>query len=686
MPKISIPNQQVPFLLGGTGSVSVDTGEIAPGQPIDPKAVSLLAVAFDGSGAAPVTIGLPDSVKLAITGRTSVDLVPVFATSVPAAQQRLADHALSGFLASPAGTGQGVLCFEAKASATATGSSSFSYSGLKTTVTLDTGADAAYSFLRAFDSRRPAGVVLAEFFREMRLPEQGTRAPEPGEAIALTFGGYLQLGSRIAAGYELSGTKAFAVGQLALSEHYDLSVIGSIDLTARVAGRYRILLTAGDHAGWARVRVTRHAEQELKVAADVKVDAANQLNLPGSAREFLGAALGVNGKNFVTLFDRALELSDFTAFRGATDGLAQKFVEAMVGKAFDALQAQPEFDRLLALAGRIVKSYAEVEDRAVTLFDRYFDRLETQLTPFLDRLQHLADDGLATLRQQLTPEQWTMLAQLTDGDPLAFLLDQVVVDGQPRDSRALLMARAGQALDLVRNVAHEDLRRVIATAKQQFSLDQFIRDLAAIDTVDELKAVANDKLGLFVRRLVGRTLDSSNNLKEALKEIQAVLKNVDAFANRLFDAFKEASNSSYGLALRAEYSRATSSDALIDVSINVAHPRASGFLRLAGRGDFDAILGTTDANVVRVHEGLFTHRTARTAPFKVNIVGWHTNYQYEGFDAVITETSQRLVPSANGITIFTTADLQVERERRRRGVRRRRRPPAIRREPRSGGA
>ena len=74
----------------------------------------------------------------------------------------------------------------------------------------------------------------------------------------------------------------------------------------------------------------------------------------------------------------------------------------------------------------------------------------------------------------------------------------------------------------------------------------------------------------------------------------------------------------------------------------LAHPRASGFLRLAGRGDFDAILGTTDANVVRVHEGLFTHRTARTAPFKVNIVGWHTNYQYEGFDAVITETSQRL--------------------------------------------
>ena len=45
---------------------------------------------------------------------------------------------------------------------------------------------------------------------------------------------------------------------------------------------------------------------------------------------------------------------------------------------------------------------------------------------------------------------------------------------------------------------------------------------------------------------------------------------------------------------------------------------------------------------------------------------WATdlNYQYEGFDRVIAETEQRLVPSDQGITVLTTASLEVERRPR----------------------
>jgi hypothetical protein len=610
-------------------------------------------------------LGQPDSLKVALTANSLLLLQPILPTSPPTTRRVLDAYRLTEFFNAPEHRGTGILCFSAAASSRVAATATFNYAALRPTVTLDTGGDAAYSYLRAFDVTASVQTVVTEFFKEMRLPEQSARAPVPGEAIALEFGGYLRLGVEVPAGYQLAGTRSIALGQLTLSERYDLSIVGKIGLSAGVAGRYSLLVTAGPEPGWARVTVSRRSEQELRCAADVTVGFKNELDLPGSAHEFIGAALGVNGKNFINVFNRALELSDFERFKAATDGLARQFVEAVIGRAFDTLAAKTELTKFMALVSRVVESRDTVGDRAVSLFDRYFDRIG-QLTSFLEELRTLTSAAFAQLRERLTPERSTMLAQLTDGDPLAFLLDQVVTDGRRQDSRATLQARATTALELVRGRAHEDLRRVLTIAKQQFGVDQFFRELAKIDTPDELKAVANERLGTFVSRLVGRRLDSAANIKAALAEVRAVLQNVDAFSTKLFQAFKDASNSSYGTALHAEYSRATSSDALVDVLINAASPRGLGLLRPAGRGDFEEVLTTADTDVVRLLEGVFTHRTSRRNPFHVNIVGWHLDYQYEGFDRVITETEQRLVPSAHGITIYSTASLEVERQRKRR--------------------
>ena len=92
----------------------------------------------------------------------------------------------------------------------------------------------------------------------MKLPEQLTEPPERGEAVSLRYGGYLRVGAELAAGYELAGTKAVSVGGLSLSERYRLSILGKVGLSAAIAGRFSILVTAGDLPGWARVKVTRH--------------------------------------------------------------------------------------------------------------------------------------------------------------------------------------------------------------------------------------------------------------------------------------------------------------------------------------------------------------------------------------------------------------------------------------------
>jgi hypothetical protein len=663
---LPLNRKDIPFLLGGKGELAVDTGKLRLGSAIPEDATSVLSVGFKASGEQKISLGGDDSVKLGISTAASANLTPVFSTSA-GGPKLLKAAGIADFFKGRANADKVVLIFDVGASGDVSAAGSFTYSALKASLELDAGADASFTYARALDKKLPIERLLPSFFKTMRMPEQGDRAPEAGEAIALRYGGYLKFAAEVSAGYQLAGTKAVSIGQLALSEKYDLSILGRIGLSAGVAGRFSILVTAADLQGWARVQVRRHRAKDLKIAADVTVDFKNELtNLPGDAREFLGAVLGTNAKSFLTVLDKALEQSDFDKFKASTDGLARKFVEEFIGKAFDTLASRTELQKFLTRVNAIVTSYETLEDRAITLFDRHFDKLD-DLTGFLDRIDGLTGDTLAAFRKDLNPQLWTILSQLTDGDPLGFLLEQVTVRGKRLDALAELKKRAGAVRDLIQGDAHEEIRRAIALAKQSFGTDRLFRELATIDTISELQALATDKVGLFVTRLVGRSLDSATNLKQAFNEVRAVLGRIDAFAERLFKAFKDAANSSFKLALHAEYSRASESDALIDVLINMDQPTGAGLLAQAGRGDFVEIIATADTDRVRLQEGVFTHRTRRESAFKVNIVGWHLNYQYEGFDRVLTETEQRLIPSDQGITILTTATLEVERERKRRG-------------------
>jgi hypothetical protein len=433
MSTLSLKKKDLPFLLGGKGEVSVETGALKPAKAIPEGTDSLLSVSFSAGGDGTITFGQSDTVKIGVSTAASLNLTPIFSTSAGARARLLKTYGISDFFKKSANADKVVLCLEAAASGDLSAAGSFSYAPLKATAQINAGADAGYAYLRALDKTEAVEDIVPEFFSTMRLPEQGTRAPEPGEAIALQYGGYLRLGAELSAGYQLAGTKSVSIGQLALSEKYDLSIVGKIGMSAGVAGRFAILVAAGDLPGWCRVQVRRHRAKDFKIAADVNVAFKNELDLPANAKDFLGAALGVNAKSFINVFAKAVELSDFEAFEEAVDGLAKKYVEAVIGKGFDALSSQAEFKKFLDTVHQVVISYEQVEDRAVTLFDRYFDRLD-QLTAFLDKIQSLAGDALDTLRKDLSPELWTILSQLSDGDPLGFLLEQVTVAGKPIDS------------------------------------------------------------------------------------------------------------------------------------------------------------------------------------------------------------------------------------------------------------
>jgi len=667
MPQLKLQKKDLPFLLGGSSQLALETADLKLNQPLAEGTTNLLHATLAASANQAIALSGDSTVKIGITASTAVELIPIFSTTQGASLDLLKANGIGQFFENKANKDKVVLAFTVGGSGQVSAAGSFNYAALKVGAQINAGGDGAYSYLRALDKKLPIERLLIEFFSSMRLPEQPREGGiQDGEALALRYGGYLRIAADASVGYKLSGTKSVSIGSMALSEKYDLSILGKVGLTAGIAGQFSIIVNSADGLdGWARVRVHRHKSTSLGIAADVTVGFKNELeHLPPTANEFLGAALGVNAKNFLNIFDKARELSDFEQFKGALDGLAKRYISEYVNKGFDQLSTVAEFKTFMAQVSKVSASYETLGDRAVTLFDRYFDQLPV-LDEFVDKIQNLQADGLDKLRKELSPQLWNMFSQLTDGDPLAFLLQQVTIRGKKIDALVELKGRAATVKDLMSAVAHEEIRRAIELGKKSFGIDKLFGELATIDTVDELKTVANDKIGQFVTRLVGRTLDSSTNLKEAFKEVQAVLEKIDGFKEKLFAAFKEAMNSSYRVSLHASYTRASEADALIDVLINLNEPSGAGLLAQAGKGDFENILATLDGNLVRLREGVFTHKVSRESAFKVHIAGWHLNYSYEGFDRVITETEQRVMPSGQGITIVTTADLTVERMRKR---------------------
>lgn len=177
----------VPFLLQGSGTIAVDASRINLRAPLAPDA-PLLSVDFTADGAQPLVLGQPGTVKLGLAATARAVVVPMFPGSAGAPMKLLEANGLGGYFAAGAHADRVVLAFDVGASADANVTGTFTYAPLTAATTVDTGGDGGFSYLASFDAARPAGEILPEFFKSMRLPEQLDRAPHPGEAVCLRYG------------------------------------------------------------------------------------------------------------------------------------------------------------------------------------------------------------------------------------------------------------------------------------------------------------------------------------------------------------------------------------------------------------------------------------------------------------------------------------------------------------------
>jgi hypothetical protein len=567
------------------------------------------------------------------------------------------------------------LLIDANASVSAAGS--FSYSILSANTTLDVGGAAAYAYLHPYLNSQSFDQIAKDFFGGLQLPASVKSSLATGEAISFDYNGYLKIGAGLSVGYELKGAPSFTIGQLQLSEHYDLSVVGKLSLSAGVAGEFSVEVRSAENpdgsamAGWVRVIVSKKHTSQFGIAADVNIDSSSQLQgLPDTGNEFIGALLGVEAKNWLNLFSRIQQLSDFKATQQELDSLATEFLNEWLGKAFDALSTT-EFASFLQTVQTVVNSYENLDNSAITLFDKYFDKLDV-LTSKLNQLAALT--SWSQLKGEIDNDLWDVVQYLTDGDPLGWILGHIQIPGPNGPvtvpSLQQLAAKVQQVLSLIQNDAHAEIRRVIALAKSSFGLDEFFQQLSQIDSIPKVKVLAEQKLGGFVERLLGKAVDQMSNseLGAAVTRIHQVLTSVQDFENNLYTQFKTAANQSLSLALHTEYDRATEQDALIDILINVSTDQGKQLIQAAGRGDFQTALAAYQPDVVHLNYGLLTHSITKSSSFSINVVGWHGGWHYQGMDSVIVNTQQQIVPEDNAaLTVYSTLDMSQQRQRQRMG-------------------
>ncbi|MFY9221893.1 MAG: hypothetical protein WAQ98_04445 [Blastocatellia bacterium] len=683
MQSITIAKTDIPIWKIGEGSLNVQLNISDINQPLPTNGSDLLSIKFDIAGNKSVTFGNSSSLKLGFDASVGANLTPIWPSSVREdLTDTLTKYGLDNYFKTNPQDLLLVLSLGASAKGTLDGS--FSYSVLSATATLELGSNGSYTYIKPFPASTPALEVVTDFFKEMRLPANITTPPQPGEVIALEYGGYLNIGAGLSLGYALSGSSSFNISDLSLSEQYQLNVLAKIGFAAKVAGYFGINVSAAlDDKGipikdWARVTVSKKHSSQLSIAADVNVSAsANTQGLPDSGKDFLGALLGINPKNWVNWcnwVEKAYSLTDLNTaintLKTQTDELTQSFISKWVGKGFNAL-ASTDFSTFLDGVRKVVDSYNNIDDTAITLFDKYYDKV----TILTDKLNELASLKVwDELKGEVDGELWDILRQLTDGDPLNWMLGKINTkdkNANPITTASLpeLQKRIQDTLNLIQSDAHTEIRKVISIAKQNFRLDDLIAELSNFDTVDKLKSITDDKLIGFVQRLTGQAIDKikdNKTINEIFTEVRNTLTALKTFGDSLYEKLKDALNQSFSFNLHYEYSRASETDNLIDVEINLSTEQGKTLTQAATIGDFSALIAGYQPDLIKINNGVFTHKVTKQTALNINIIGWHLNWQYQSLYKVIVNTEQQIKTESNGaLTVFTNIDLTLENDKKK---------------------
>src|SRR5262249_4363361 len=145
------------------------------------------------------------------------------------------------------------------------------------------------------------------------------------------------------------------------------------------------------------------------------------------------------------------------ALKAKLDGLATDFLGALAGKGIDKLTSIDEINAFQKKLAKVVDSYRTLDQRAIALFDRFYDPIAKNadtLTAKLDELSALT--SWDRFKGDIHPTLGSIVSQLTDGDPLGWALGHIPGTNIP--SLPELKKRITSTVSLVRDDAHAEIR------------------------------------------------------------------------------------------------------------------------------------------------------------------------------------------------------------------------------------
>jgi len=638
-------------------------------KPFDPQDGDLVSLTFDAGLDKQMDLGQRDTIKLGFKTETKAQLLLIRPNSPPQIQAQLEELGLEDYFAQGANADRILMLLTLDTGLDATAAATYVYSILNAGTTLTAGVNAGFSMAWPFPKSSPAGKALKGFFKDLSLPANISAAPPPGEVIDLELGGYLSFGAHLGLGYEMSGSPSINIKDLSLSENYKLSLLGGMSFQSKLAGAFHVQVRQGSKAGWARVKVTKSKQKDFSMAADVNMGVETKISgLPGSPNEFLEALLGLKAKNWLNLLASIKEHTDFKKLEEKLDTLAQNFIEDLTGQAFDKLENIALLNKAKDLFNKILDSYQNLDNYAISLFDRYYDpvagKVDDALEKALQEIQSLT--SLDQLKGKVLGEDLSdIIFWLTDGHPLDWLLGKIKIKGQSLESLEALKGRAENVLSLIKDKAHKEIRDLIVLAKSKFPLDKFLANAQQIDP-EKLKAGVDKKITGFVERLIGDSIEdlSKSKLGKAVTQVHNALEKIDQFKDTVYEEIQNTMNQSLQFNLHMGYNRAEANDALIDVEINMGTKKGIALMKAAGAGDFSNLLSQYDPKVMNLHSGVFTHQVTRKSLVSFNILGWHKDFKYQKMTQLLTKSQQHIKSEANGmLTVATDITMELVKEK-----------------------
>lgn len=471
---------------------------------------------------------------------------------------------------------------------------------------LKTGGDLSYARLiigRQTDSVRG---LLDRLVTGLRLPQEPKRLPA-GEAIALTYGGYVKFTSSLVWGYALSGTRDLGAGSFASTVAYSAKVGPKLSLAAEAAGRFSFVTTAiPDQPRWVRLAVQRSSTDAVDAAFDVGVEASYEVSgnaVDRSLYESIALLLGLD----------AQAVAKAVAQIGAAPTLDQlpTILNGVFAREIDALLAKwsttGDAATLAAMISRAASAYANLDQKVHAFLA---DRLGQTSAALAAEISTVMD--ATVLAQHLgmpNSPVWQKLESWFLGEASDWLRSPAPV------------AAAHKALErlqqLVLDATEGGVHDFMAAFDPAQKLPGLLAQLSAIQSEADLRTKVSAEAQALMAHLLEKPfaqLTDAAVVKDAFAALQKIQQQVGSLQDRWKELVKKAAAQSFTGQFAAAYKRADSRDALLEADFLM--PEAKDWYEKALKGDFTALLPAPNS-LVRLQRGAIDREISRASTISI---------------------------------------------------------------------